>query len=100
MPVEASTTVEPPATGEAPVDPKVFDRLVLPDLAERIRTSLIFLAAAQTIYAVTILFSQGLAYETRAAINLLRTVVLWWCVWALRKERSRRDALIIQGIGL
>jgi signal transduction histidine kinase len=100
MPIEASTPASQPAEAAEKLDPKAFDRIVLPDLRERVRASLIFLAAAQTIYAITILFSQGVGFETRAALNLVRTVVLWWCVWALRGERSRRDTMIVQSIGL
>jgi signal transduction histidine kinase len=100
MPIEASTPAAQPARAAEKLDPKAFDRIVLPDLRERIRASLIFLAAAQTIYAITILFSQGAGFETRAALNFVRLVVLWWCVWALRGEGSRRDTMVIQGIGL
>jgi len=77
-----------------------IDRLILPTLRQRSRQALIFLAVAQSIYAVTLMFSQGLAFESRAALNILRLVVLWWCVWALRGEGSRRDTLTIQFIGL
>jgi signal transduction histidine kinase len=104
MPIEATTTAETAATAgkpiEKPVDPKAFDRIVLPDLRDRVRAALMFLAGAQTLYAITILFSQGVGFETRAALNFARTVILWWCVWGLRGEGSRRDTLAIQGIGL
>jgi signal transduction histidine kinase len=101
MPIDAATTTA--ATAAPPtrtVDRTAFDRIVLPDLRDRVRAALMFLAGAQTIYAVTILFSQGIGFETRATLNLARTVILWWCVWGLRGEGSRRDTLAIQWIGL
>ncbi|MFN2426229.1 MAG: ATP-binding protein [Candidatus Binatia bacterium] len=96
---EAAPTPSPAPAGDTD-EPETIDRLILPSLRQRSRDSLIFLAVAQTIYAVTLLFSQGLHYETRAAINVIRLVVLYWCVWALRGEGSRRETLLIQGIGL
>ena len=58
MPIDAATTTTagPAAASAKPVDPRAFDRVVLPDLRERVRASLMFLAGAQTVYAVTILF--------------------------------------------
>ncbi len=101
MPTEAATrTAATAKAAEKPVDPKAFDRIVLPDLRERVRASLLFLAGAQTIYAVTILFSQGTGFETRAALNFVRVAVIWWCVWGLRGEGSRRDTMTIQWIGM
>ncbi len=76
------------------------DRLILPALRERARQSLTFLAGAQSVYAITLMFSQGPAVGQRALLNLVRLAVLLGCVWALRGEGSRQSTLRITAIGL
>jgi len=77
-----------------------IDTLILPALRQRARDAVGFLAAAQTIYAVTLMFTQGLGFEMRAVINLIRVLTLYWCVWALRGEGPRRDTLLVTGIAI
>jgi signal transduction histidine kinase len=71
------------------------DALILPALRSRVRDCFWFLALSQSVYAGTLLFSQGPAFETRAGLNLLRLGVLFGCVRLLGGEGSRRQTLVI-----
>ncbi|MFN2375070.1 MAG: ATP-binding protein [Candidatus Binatia bacterium] len=81
-------------------DRREMDRLFLPDLRERIRASLTFLAIAQAIYAVALPFTQGPMLGTRSVINLVRLAVLFLCIRELRGEGTRRHTLTVNGAAL
>lgn len=81
-------------------DRREMDRLFLPDLRERIRDSLTFLAIAQAVYAIALPFTQGPLLGARFAINMVRLGVLYLCIRELRGEGTRRHTLTVNGAAL
>ncbi|HEY2774361.1 MAG TPA: ATP-binding protein [Candidatus Binatia bacterium] len=94
IPLVGAKSVEVETVATVPAREEV-DRLLLPPLRERARDSLWFLAIAQSIYAITLLFSQGPSFELRAGLNAIRLGVLFASVHVLRGEGSRRNTLSI-----
>lgn len=74
--------------------------LLLPAMRERVRDCLWFLALAQSVYAVTLLFSQGEAFVLREILNAIRLAILFGCVRLLQGTGSRRHTLAVAAVGL
>lgn len=100
MPTDDAVPAPPAPTQGPALREREIDRLVLPSLRQRVRAALLFLAASQTVYAAVVFFSEGAGADARAAVNGVRLSILYWCVWTLRGEGSRRDSLATAAIGL
>ncbi len=100
MPADAAAPDRSSPTQGPALRERELDRLILPSLRQRVRTALLFLAVSQSLYAVVLVFTDAAGTDSRAVINALRLLVLYWCVWTIRGEGSRRETLAVAGIGL
>lgn len=99
MPVPSDATESRPTLPPLPSREDV-DALILPSVTQRGMEALRFLAVAQTIFGVAMLFVDEPLLAWRSLINTTRVLILFACVWALSRPGSRRSALAIVGLGV
>ena len=89
-----------PPSPRVPATRDAINQLILPEPRERLRTALLFLAVALSVYTLLAAFGSGPDTATRVMLNAGRCVVLFACVWALGGEGSRRHWMWVTFVAL